>query len=164
MICREFNDNIIEYAAGRLPADQSARMQAHAATCAQCAAIDREERELRRQFRAMAPIGECPDLWPQLAARLQPPAPRPSFFPRVWAFGGAFAACAAACLALLSFNLTRPGPVPSGPVVSAAEERRIVAKVSETREMASAESEAMFDRIENSRDRERVILLGGGGQ
>jgi hypothetical protein len=51
----------------------SGQMSAHAAECESCARAAESERKLRSAWRELPSLGETPDIWPQLAARISVP-------------------------------------------------------------------------------------------
>lgn len=166
MKCRDFDENLGEYTAGRLSGSLRAQMTAHSANCPACALKETQERELRMRFREARPVPECPDLWPQLARQLQN-QPMQTVFRPIWAYGSAVAACMACAGLLWITTSSRPPVTPrqlttsSSSAVAGADEQRVVNMVLETRQMPSTQSEALLTNVQERRDDERAILLGG---
>jgi anti-sigma factor RsiW len=164
MNCRQFESNLADYIAGRLPPADAAQMNAHSDACAVCAREEQQERALRVRFVASPVVPPVTDLWPRVVAQL--PERRPRFaFPRLWL--AAPALTAAAAVAVLFWSLPRPdvtGPVrvPSNPVSGSPV--RLSTLVNEVREIGIPESEMLLDETDSSRQMGRLAVAEGGSR
>ncbi len=100
MNCKIFERELADWVRGRAPQDLAARMAAHRDACASCARAEAVERTLVAAWSALPEPRSAPELWPQVAARLEQPAPAPrwSLFRPPWAIAGALAAGALCAL------------------------------------------------------------------
>jgi anti-sigma factor RsiW len=172
MNCRQVEETIADYVAGRLTPTEAVRVSAHLADCPTCADAEQRERAMRARF-AAAPLVNTPDdLWMRLAPQLRN-APQPRFawrrfaFPRLWITAPALTAAAAA-VALLWF-LPQPGikdidrggretgvqtPVPSTyPITSF---------VNDVRETGVRESEILLEETQAARQMGLAAAPEGG--
>ena len=70
-----WTDRLSEYLDGELDADQAARLEAHLASCDDCAATITGLRDVVAAARALQDREPASDLWAGIAARMQEPAP-----------------------------------------------------------------------------------------
>lgn len=116
MECRQVQDKLAEYQVGLLDANERATIEAHLASCEAC----------RTELAALARVGELitlvpeaapeRDLWPEVAARLQPRRKKaPSWLALRWRPVAAAATLAAATAILLIAFLPGPTTVPPVP-------------------------------------------------
>lgn len=77
MNCEAFNNRLDDWLDGELSAADARALEAHAADCANCATVMRTARRLQREAFTLPPAHEpARDLWPEIAARLEPRAVR----------------------------------------------------------------------------------------
>src|SRR5688572_21150854 len=72
-------DRLSDYLDGEMDADERARLEAHLAGCAECAATLADLGDVMRRARALAPREPATDLWPGIAAGIG--APRADVLP-----------------------------------------------------------------------------------
>lgn len=119
MNCRQCEEKISDYAAGRLDPREALLLSEHCAACQTCARALESEKSLRRLFAEAAPVLHAPDLWSQVSAQLAPRKKR-LFAPRLWRMSSGFAMTAAAAVLAVTF-LAKPKPnAPADPVGFAA--------------------------------------------
>jgi anti-sigma factor RsiW len=165
MKCQEFQNDLAEYAAGRLPALRSAEMQAHARECGGCTRDEAGERALRDRF-ALAPAAAvCPDVWPQLVSRRQTALAGRSAGLHRFALGSALAACAV-CVGFLRLSLeasrTLPPVSPAGVAQRGPEATEMLQMVTDIRSKPLEASDALLLNIQTDQN-ERSVLLGSRG-
>lgn len=145
MTCKRVEWHIADWIAGRLTEGEALGVAEHCRGCARCASLAADERSMRARF-AEAPTPERKlDLWPAVAVRSSGWSPaRPLLWPRRLALGSTLAG-ACLVLALVVGNLTHPGPGPGGlAAVTAADERRAVQLVADTRQLPDVDTDAMI--------------------
>lgn len=157
MNCRNFDDLVAEWVAGRLPEDQSERMTAHCRICPKCARGEADERKLRGLWASLPEPHSRRDLWPRIAAAIESPAPvRSRLFgaPRL-AYACVLAAGACAAI-LVSRTTVNPGP-DNGPVVR-MDEQRVVRFAAALQEVPDMDNEYAL----SFRKSQKMALIGGG--
>lgn len=169
MNCRMFEHLLPDWIGGRLPLEQSQRMQAHQSQCAVCREAAAEERVLRQRLRALPSEADPPSIWPRLSLQIAsvPVKPRRTYFP-TWTLGSAVAAVGLAALLLLArsphHSPIRPAPINtpiSNPVTTAVvDERHIVQMISNIRQLPEEESDAFSSDAQQERQTQRRVLLG----
>lgn len=160
MNCKEFEDLLPDWVAGRLSGEQAAQMEQHRSACPACARAEAAESDLRARWRALQAVRNTPDIRPRLAARLAEAAAasRALFVRRVALVGGAFAT--AALGALMLFHTMR-GPVPTdGEEV--VNEAHVVHLVTEMQRLPYPEEDRMLSAL--YRQEERLFLVGNGSE
>jgi hypothetical protein len=172
MKCREFDEKLMEWVAGRLPEHLAAAMSAHSRSCASCARLEAEERGLRLRWQSLPDPGAPPDLWPRLAARLeQKPARRWQLRLRpVWMTGATLAAAASLTL-VVWLRLQTPSTVrvddPQPTVqqtASGVDEGRVVQMISDMQSLPDPDRDEVLAGSEHYRKDMRILLAGGPGR
>ena len=67
-----WNDRLSDYLDGHLDAREAHELEAHLAECRECPAALATLREVRARAASLAPLPPGRDLWPAIAARLEP--------------------------------------------------------------------------------------------
>src|SRR5438874_1144281 len=103
MKCNQFEIDMADWIKSRLPEQQAAQMEQHAANCNACAKEAELERRLSGLWNAVPVPSQTPELWPAVAARLDRQAARPRFSFGIgrFAFAGTLAA-GAVCAVMFS--------------------------------------------------------------
>jgi len=71
--CEQFAEHLMDHIEGDDDAATRARMEAHAATCAECRAILADVRRISRDAAELPTLAPSRDLWPEIAARIEAP-------------------------------------------------------------------------------------------
>lgn len=172
MNCRRFERDLADWLGGRLPALFALQMQAHAAGCAACSRLAEGERSLRTAWRELPPVGEAPDLWPQLAARIAEPrenravrSPWFAWLPEIgpslrYGVAGAAAALVLATVVMTHLPMPIDHSVAVGPVASApADENHVIQLVSDRQStLPEAEGDLRIIGTARYREAERYAL------
>jgi anti-sigma factor RsiW len=181
MNCKSFERDLSDWIAGRLPDTVAARMTAHTAACEACSRQAEGERTLRAAWRELPPLGEAPDLWPQLAARISEPrevrAGRPAWLrwlPEIgpslkYGLAGVAAAMALATVVMSRppANMTNTGPAQPPIVrnVPQADEGDVIRLVSDRQAtLPEAEGDLRIMGTARYREAERYALGVGSAQ
>lgn len=172
MKCREFDENLMDWVAGKLPEPLAAAMSEHSRLCASCARLEAQERSLRLRWQSLPDPGVPPDLWLRLAARLeQKPARRWRFALRpVWRTGAMLAAAASLTLVVwLRFQAPptdRGGATGSAVPQTAAsvDESRVVQMISDMQSLPDPDRDEVLAGSEHYRKDMRILLAGGLGR
>lgn len=112
LTCDAFQERLSEYLEGTLPDSALADVELHIAACASCRTLVEDLRAIVQGASSLAPLVPSRDLWPGIAARIEPkvlpfaPVPREA---RPWSrlTLGAIAAGLVAVTALSTWQLTR---------------------------------------------------------
>ena len=133
MNCKEFERDLADWVAGRLPGERILPMESHRIACPACARAEAAERQLRALWRDLPALPEAPDIWPRLGARLRAPAPAPR---SGWASRRVLQGALATALLLWALFWMRPlsgppqtAPGDGPPVVDEARVVRLVAEM-----------------------------------
>lgn len=172
MKCRDFDENLMDWVAGKLPEHLAAAMSAHSRLCASCARLEAEERALRLRWQSLPDPGAPPDLWLRLSARLeQKPARRWRFALRpVWMTGATLAAAASLTLVVwLRFQAPPTARVDAPrPAVqqtaSSVDESRVVQMISDMQSLPDPDRDEVLAGSEHYRKDMRILLAGGPGR
>ncbi len=164
MNCRQFENDLPDWIADRLPARQAERMQAHHAACPACRQAALDERALRQRWQDALPTAAMAPVWPRLAQRLDsaPPQRMPLRFP-VWSLGSAAAACG--LLGALLWMHTLPGPPkdvpppPSQVAETQVDEHHIIQLISQIQEVPEEEGSSVYPEMQQDRQIQRRLLL-----
>lgn len=150
--CKEFEDLLPEWVAGRLSNVQATQMEQHCAACPTCAHAEAAESDLRARWRVLQTVQNTPDIRPRLAARLAEAAAasRALFVRRMALVGGAFAT--AALCALMIFHTAHSSRE------KAVNEAHVVNLVAEMQQLPYPEEDRMISAL--YRQEERLILVG----
>ncbi|HXG24295.1 MAG TPA: zf-HC2 domain-containing protein [Chthonomonadales bacterium] len=150
--CKEFEDLLPEWVAGRLNGEQAAQMEQHRAACPTCVDAEAAESDLRARWRVLQTVQNTPDIRPRLAARLaEAAAASRALFMRRVAFVGSAFATAALCALMLSHTMR-------GPKEEIVNEARVVNLVTEMQQLPFPEEDRMLSIL--YRQEERLILVG----
>lgn len=162
MRCKQFNEQVADWVAQRLPEDAAAAMARHAAGCEACARTAAFERGLQRGMEALAASATEPNLWNGVQARIsqQHTVQRAPAFPMRWAFGGALAAGAA--LAAVLWMLATPGRTPVPNAAASADEVRAVQMAAAIQQLPDPDVEFTGDSSRHIPMLQRAVLLGKG--
>jgi len=129
MTCEEIRPLLADLAVGIVPPDRRASIEEHLAGCEPCRAVVEELRLVGSWLDETPAIGPSRDLWPSIAAALQPR--RRTLGQRVggylglspgWALGGAACACAILLLGVLGGRAPQPTAQSPGLVVADVDE------------------------------------------
>ena len=132
LTCDEFSDALGDRIDGTSDAAARAAMDAHAATCAACAALFEDVRSLVGEARALPELAPSRDLWAGIESRIAAPvlaldatAPRRAPSRRTWspAWMSAAAAALVVATAAITYSATKAaydGATPGQPVAAVA--------------------------------------------
>jgi hypothetical protein len=174
MNCRRFERDLPDWAAGRLPSVASDQMSAHSTACESCARMADAERSLRSAWRELPSLGETPDIWPQLAARIststEPRAARHARSPwlawlpaagpslRYGLAGVGAALIVGALIVSRPINPTEPTGVGPQPPITANESRVIDLVSSRQAMLPEGDGDFKIMAASSYRTAERVVL------
>jgi len=180
MKCRHFENNLPDWISGRVSEETSRQMLAHVASCASCSRMSEEERGLRSAWRALPIPAQAPDIWPQLAARIQDSEAKRAGT-RSWrswfsmpvgsvGYGLAGAVSAVVILAVVYSRTSVVSPPPYTVQVNPPQIRHEVASdnyiqlVSDRYSLPDADGDLAIGRTPRYRQAERIVLGHGGSQ
>jgi len=130
-----YEDRLLEFAYGELPAAEARSIEAHVKGCARCTGALRDIEGVRRQMSQLAPE-PAPDAgldsllaYAEQAARRTAAGPAPSRGWRQWVFGVVGAASLAAVLVVVGVVANRPELKPASPATIRMEEAKSQAQL-----------------------------------
>lgn len=153
MKCTQFEIDMADWVKRRLPENQAALMEQHAANCAACAKEAELEHRIAGAWDSVPIPSDAPELWPAVAARLDRPVARPRFSFGIGRFTFAGTLAAGAICAVVFSYLGRP---PTMTVVQPQDQPTVVTMVAQMRELPEADPESLAPDVHLRRD----LMLG----